>query len=319
MSVSNVIQKQAIVPVSMSRHRFDRVAADLFPEFSRARLQQWIQSGELTIDGQLQAPKFKVDTGAILRLNAVPETLTDSPEDIPLEIIFEDESVLVLDKHDGLVVHPGAGNRNGTLLNALLHHCPRLEEVPRAGIVHRLDKRTTGLMVVAKTLQAQNHLVKELQDRHVKRIYEALVYGVIVRPGKVEAAVGRHRTQRTKMSVRDDGKDAVTHYRSLEQFQRYSHVELSLQTGRTHQIRVHMQHLGNPLIGDPTYGGHFRHPPGNQENELVSALHSFPRQALHARRLSFVHPSSGEECEFESILPDDMAELLVLLRQYASA
>jgi len=317
MKDSNVIQDQAIVPATMSRLRFDRVAADLFPEFSRARLQQWIQSGELTINGQVKVPKYKVDVGAVLVLSATPETLDNAAEDIPLNILYEDEQILVLDKPDGLVVHPGAGNRDGTLLNALLHHCPRLDEIPRAGIVHRLDKRTTGLMVVAKTLSAQNYLVRELQQRQVKRIYEALVYGVIVRPGKVEAPIGRHKTQRTKMSIRDDGKDAVTHYRSLEVFERYSHVELSLQTGRTHQIRVHMQHLGFPLIGDPTYGGHFRHPPGKEESDLVKGLLGFPRQALHARRLSFVHPASEENCEFESPLTEDMADLLGLLRTHA--
>ncbi|MFT7091235.1 MAG: 23S rRNA pseudouridine1911/1915/1917 synthase [Candidatus Azotimanducaceae bacterium] len=303
----------------MSRLRFDRVAADLFPDFSRARLQQWIQSGELTLNGQVQVPKYKVDVGAVLVLSATPETLNNVAEDIPLSILFEDEQILVLDKPDGLVVHPGAGNRDGTLLNALLHHCPRLDEIPRAGIVHRLDKRTTGLMVVAKTLQAQNYLVRELQLRQVKRIYEALVYGVIVRPGKVEAPIGRHKTQRTKMSIRDDGKEAVTRYRSLEVFERYSHVELSLQTGRTHQIRVHMQYLGFPLIGDPTYGGHFRHPPGKEQNGLVKGLLEFPRQALHARQLSFVHPASEEICEFESPLTEDMSDLLGLLRTHGRA
>lgn len=317
MKDSNVIQDQATVPATMSRLRFDRVAADLFPEFSRARLQQWIQSGELTINGQAQVPKYKVDVGAVLVLSAIPETLDNLPEDIPLNIVFEDEQILVLDKPDGLVVHPGAGNRDGTLLNALLHHCPRLDEIPRAGIVHRLDKRTTGLMVVAKTLPVQNYLVRELQERRVKRVYEALVYGVIVRPSKVDAPIGRHKTQRTKMSIRDDGKEAVTHYRALEAFERYSHIELSLQTGRTHQIRVHMKHLGFPLIGDPTYGGHFRHPPGKEENPLVKGLLGFPRQALHARHLSFVHPLSEEICEFESPLAEDMAELLGLLRVHA--
>lgn len=315
-----MIQDQAIVPVSMSRLRFDRVAADLFPEYSRARLQQWIHSGELTINGETQAPRFKVDAGSKLVLKATPEVLEDEAEDIPLHILFEDEDVLVLDKPDGLVVHPGAGNRVSTLLNALLHHCPELEAIPRAGIVHRLDKRTTGLMVVAKTLPSQHHLVKELQERRVKRIYEALVYGVIVRPGHVDAPMGRHRTQRTKMSIRQDGKEAITHYRTLETFDRYTHVELSLETGRTHQIRVHMQHIGHPLIGDATYGGHFRQPPHDErieENPLADGLRQFPRQALHARHLSFEHPRSHEPMTFTSPLAEDMEKLLLLFKENA--
>lgn len=311
------IQQKAIVPLSLARQRFDRVAADLFPEFSRARLQQWIQTGELTIDGSSQAPKFKVNAGAELVLSAVPEVLEDQAEDIALDVVFEDESVMVINKPAGLVVHPGAGNRTGTLLNALLHHCPTLEVVPRAGIVHRLDKNTTGLMMVAKTLQAQAQLVSELQERNVSRIYEAIVYGVLQRPGTVDAAIGRHHTQRTRMAVRPDGKPAVTHYKTLKAYDRYSHVELSLETGRTHQIRVHMQHIGYPLVGDPTYGGHFRSPPAKPQDQhaeaLGLALKSFPRQALHARRLSFAHPSSGEPLEFIAPLTDDMVGLLNLL------
>ncbi|MFN3237663.1 MAG: 23S rRNA pseudouridine(1911/1915/1917) synthase RluD [Pseudomonadales bacterium] len=310
------IEQQAVVPANLARQRFDRVAADLFPDFSRARLQQWIQSGELTLNGATQQPKFKVHAGAQLRISALPETIEDEAEPIPLEIVFEDSAVLVLNKPSGLVVHPGAGNRTGTLLNALLHHCPDLEGVPRAGIVHRLDKNTTGLMVVAKTLPAQNHLVAELQARRVSRIYEALVYGVLTRPGSVDVAIGRHHTQRTKMTVRTDGKPAVTHYRALHLFTRYSHMELALETGRTHQIRVHMQHLGYPLIGDPTYGGHFRAPPGQTLDESGESLKNFPRQALHARRLSFPHPDSGEDMSFAAELPADMAQLLKVLHEF---
>lgn len=311
------IEQQAIVPANLARLRFDRVAADLFPEFSRARLQQWIQSGELTMDGGVHQPKQKVNAGAVLEINAVPEVLEDAAEDLPLEIVFEDEAVLVLNKPAGLVVHPGAGNRTGTLLNALLHHEPELEVIPRAGIVHRLDKNTTGLMVVAKTLQAQNHLVAELQERRVSRIYEALVYGVLERPGSVDVAIGRHQTQRTKMAVRSDGKSALTHYKAIELYDCYTHVELRLETGRTHQIRVHMQHLGFPLIGDPTYGGHFRSPPGKELDDLGEALRTFPRQALHARRLSFLHPERDETVKFEAALPDDMSDLLTMLATYA--
>lgn len=307
------IQEKAIVPINLARMRFDRVAADLFPEFSRGRLQQWIQSGELTIDGVSQAPKFKVNAGAVLVIDAIPEVLDDFAEEIPLDIIYEDEEVLVINKPAGLVVHPGAGNRTGTLLNALLHHCGDLEAIPRAGIVHRLDKNTTGLMVVAKTLPAQNHLVAELQDREVSRVYEAIAYGVLKRPGFVEAPMGRHRTQRTKMSVRDDGKSALTHYKAIKTYSRYTHLELSLETGRTHQIRVHMQHLGYPLVGDPTYGGHFRSPPGVDLSPLAIALRDFPRQALHARRLSFLHPNGDEEVSFEVPLPNDMVELIGIM------
>jgi len=313
------IEHDARVSIELSLRRLDHVAAALFPQYSRSRLQQWIDSGELTVDGENRKPKYKVSAGAMLRIAAQPELSSNSPEAIALDIVYEDAAVLVVNKAAGLVVHPGAGNQGGTLLNALLHHDADLEAVPRAGIVHRLDKDTTGLMVVAKTLSSQNRLVQQLQDRTVKRVYEAVTYGVIGQSGTVDAPIGRHSHNRTRMSIQTGGREAITHYRPLRQFKHFSHLELSLETGRTHQIRVHMQHLRHPLIGDPTYGGTFRQPPGQSNAELVDYVRSFPRQALHARQLSFVHPDTGQAPSFTADLPDDMGRLLELLLQHESS
>ncbi len=296
----------------MAYDRLDQAVVALFPQYSRSRLQTWIRSGELVVDGQPGKSKDKVLGGELVEIDATTESIADEAEDIPFEIIFEDESVLVVNKRAGLVVHPGAGNPRGTLLNALLHHLPVLSEIPRAGIVHRLDKDTTGLMVVAKTLLSQKGLVEQLQQHTVRRLYEAIVYGTPPHHGSVNASIERHPVHRTRMAVRDDGKKAITHYRILHSFSCHTHMEFSLETGRTHQIRVHMQHLGFPLVGDAVYGGQFRQPKVRDEL-LSSSLRSFGRQALHARELSFRHPVSNAVIEFRIPLPGDISALLSTL------
>jgi len=308
------IKHQGIVPEDLAFDRLDQVAAVMFPQYSRSRLQTWIKAGELRVDGRAAKPRDKVNSGDLIQIDAIATTIEDKAEDIPLEIVFEDDAILVINKPAGLVVHPGAGNREGTLLNALLHHCPRLNEIPRAGIVHRLDKDTTGLMVVAKSLASQTSLVVQLRAREAKRIYHAVVYGVPHRNGSVNAAIGRHPVHRTRMAVRPDGKEAITRYRVIQPFKVHSHMEFSLETGRTHQIRVHMQHLGYPLVGDPVYGGHYRKPQGDRE-ELALRLRNFKRQALHAKELSFIHPASDEEVKFVAELPEDLSSLIKLLNK----
>ena len=276
--------------------RVDAVAADLFPQYSRAVLQGWIRSGELTLDGARVKPSKKVSGGESLAIDAEVETLDLTAEEMTLNILFEDESVLVLDKPAGLVVHPGAGNRSGTLLNGLLGYDSNLALLPRAGLVHRLDKDTTGLMVVAKTSESYYRLVAMMAGREVSREYEAIVHGVCPEEGTVDAPVGRHRTQRTKMAVSNRGKEAVTHFRTLGRPGRFTHLRVKLETGRTHQIRVHMQHIGFPLVGDPVYGRK-----GGPE---------FYRQALHARRLAFQHPITGRGLRFDQPLPEELEILL---------
>lgn len=306
------ILRSATVPDGAALQRLDRVASELFPEFSRSRLQTWIRAGELTVDGELRRPKDKLAGGEELELDASLVEVSFGPEPVPLAVIHEDPAFVVIDKPVGLVVHPGAGNLTGTLMNGLLHRYPELGSISRAGIVHRLDKDTSGLLVVARTLQAQNVLVQQLQAHEVSRQYEAVVYGKLERAGRVDLAIARNPDNRLKMSVQSTGKRAVTHYRVLEAFPEHTHVGLALETGRTHQIRVHMQKLGFPLVGDNVYGGGFREPV-NKDERLVSALRGMPRQALHARRLAFAHPSTGAEVEFESALPEDMARLLAVL------
>ncbi|MBS1190228.1 MAG: ribosomal large subunit pseudouridine synthase [Rhodocyclaceae bacterium] len=297
-----------IVPDKLAGRRLDQVLAELLPQHSRNRLQAWVRDGRVQIDGAPESePKRKLRGGETLLVStaADEQSLAEEPEDIPLSIVFEDESILVIDKPAGLVVHPGSGNWSGTLMNALLHHVPQAERVPRAGIVHRLDKETSGLLVVAKTLEAQTDLVRQLQARTVKRQYLALASGVLERDGKVEAPVGRHPVQRVKMAVVAEsrgGKPAVTRYRVLERFARCTLVECSLETGRTHQIRVHMAHLQHPLVGDPVYG---------KEDRRLPPFH---RQALHAARLGLIHPLTGQAMQWEAPLPADMQELLEKLR-----
>ncbi|HCU1959010.1 TPA: 23S rRNA pseudouridine(1911/1915/1917) synthase RluD [Pseudomonas aeruginosa] len=313
--MSDMIQRAAEVPFELGGQRLDQIAAQLFPEHSRSRLAGWIKDGRLTVDGAVLRPRDIVHSGAQLVLGAEQEAQGEwLAQDIELEIVYEDEHILVIDKPAGLVVHPAAGHQDGTLLNALLYHVPDIANVPRAGIVHRLDKDTTGLMVVAKTLEAHTKLVAQLQARSVSRIYEAIVIGVITSGGTIDAPIGRHGVQRQKMAVVDAGKVAVSHYRVLERFRAHTHTRVKLETGRTHQIRVHMSHIGYPLVGDPVYGGRFRIPPVASQT-LVQTLREFPRQALHARFLELDHPATGVRMKWESPLPEDFLWLLSLLRQ----
>jgi len=307
------ISLQAEVPHEQSGKRLDQIAAYLFPDYSRARLQSWIKQGQLLVNGKQLRPRDKLKEGDNLVVAAELEA-TDAwdAEPLPLNIVYEDEHLLVLNKAAGTVVHPAAGNYSGTLLNGLLHHCPGLQELPRAGIVHRLDKDTTGLMVVAKTLQSHAYLVDLLQERNISREYEAVVQGVLTGGGTVDVPIGRHPVNRKKQAVNANGKHAVTHYRVAKRFRAHTHVHVKLETGRTHQIRVHMAHINHSLVGDPAYGGRFQVPAASTP-ELSEALRNFRRQALHAARLSFVHPASSEEMAWEAPLPDDMQALLVTL------
>ena len=309
-----------IVPGDCAGMRFDQVLAKLLPEYSRSRLQEWIAAGQASLDGAAVAAKQKVWGGEaiVVQPQAHPAELPHQAEDIALDIVYEDDALLVVNKQAGLVVHPGSGNWEGTLLNALLHHAPQLEGVPRAGIVHRLDKDTSGLLVVAKTLIAQTALVRQLQARSVKREYLALVWGELRHGGKVDAPIGRHPTQRVKMAVLETGKPAVTHYQAEEKFpaastgsgQGCTLLRCRLETGRTHQIRVHLTSIGHPLVGDSVYLK------GTQKclPQLRDLLHGFSRQALHATRLALEHPDSGEVMEWHAPLPQDMRQLLQQMR-----
>lgn len=305
---------EAQVPEELLGSRLDLAAASLFPDYSRGRLQAWIRSGALTVDGQPAKAKQKLAGGE--RLILVPEEEPQGewlPEDLPLDIVFEDDQLLVINKPAGLVVHPAAGNPTGTLLNALLHHSPDLANLPRGGIVHRLDKDTTGLMVVARTLPAHQSLVAQLQARTVGRQYQAVAMGRVLRNGSVNAPIGRHPRQRKKMAVvSHGGKPAVTHYEVLKLFPGHSYLKLKLETGRTHQIRVHMAHIGHPLVGDATYGGR-KKLAGSASHRLIEAIRQLGRQALHAARLELRHPASGEQRVWEAPLPADFQELLAAL------
>ena len=311
---------EAAVPMESAGRRFDQVLAELFPDFSRSRLTEWVKSGDALLDGRQVKPKEAVRGGEPVTLSVRLETETHAqPEAIALDVLHQDEDVLVINKPAGLVVHPGAGNPRGTLVNALLHLDPKLAELPRAGIVHRLDKDTSGLMVVARTLRAHTSLVEQLSGRAVHRQYLAVVQGTMVAGNTVDAAIGRHPTDRVRMAVlKDGGRDAVTHYRVREKFRAHTLVECRLETGRTHQIRVHMAHVRHPIVGDPLYGGAFRLPKGATE-ALVARLQGFRRQALHAEKLSFVHPASGEMLTLEAPMPADMLALVQDLREDTAA
>jgi len=307
--------REALVPDEAAGRRFDAVLAELFPEYSRSRLAAWIKSGDVLLDGQTVRPRDPLRGGERVTLAAVQEIQTEAaPEDIPLDILYEDDDVFVLDKPAGLVVHPGAGNHTGTLVNALLFRDPELAALPRAGIVHRLDKDTSGVMVVARTLPAHTGLVAQLSAREVHRQYLAVVVGALVSGGTANAPIDRHPRDRLRMAVRDDGKDAVTHYRLRERFRAHTALECRLETGRTHQIRVHMQHQRHPIVGDPLYGGPLKLPKGASET-LTTTLRGFGRQALHAETLEFAHPVGGQPVRASAPVPADMIELLRALRE----
>ena len=295
--------------------RLDQTLAELFPEYSRSRLKTWIEADLVKLNDRItNIPREKVLGGEKIEITVEVEDETRfEPENIPLNIVYEDDDIIVINKPKDLVVHPGAGNPNGTVLNALLYHYPPIAEVPRAGIVHRLDKDTTGLMVVAKTIPAQTKLVRDLQKRKITREYEAVASGIMTKGSTVDQPMARHATKRTLMAVHPMGKPAVTHYRIMENYRNYTRLRLRLETGRTHQIRVHMAHIAHPLLGDQTYGGRPR-PPKNASEDFMEVLRNFKRQALHAVMLRLAHPITGETMEWYAPLPDDFVELLNALK-----
>ena len=305
----------ASIPLDMAGRRLDQALAGLFPDFSRSRLSAWIKSGAVLLDGAIAVPRRIVRGGEEVVLSVRMEREIGAlAQDIALDIRYEDAEVIVVNKPAGLVVHPGAGNHDGTLQNALLFHDPKLAQIPRGGIVHRLDKDTSGLMVVARTLRAHTALVAQLSKREVHRQYAAIVYGSMIAGGRVDAPLGRHPHDRLKQAVREDGRDAITHYRVRERFRAMTLVECRLETGRTHQIRVHMAHVRHPLVGDSQYGGLLKLPKAASPG-FVAALRAFKRQALHAERLEFAHPKSGKAIAVEAERPADMERLIAALRE----
>ncbi len=303
-----------VIPAALAGQRLDRALAALFPDYSRTRIKDWIERGTVLIDGHPARPRDAVRGGEEVALRVpATEPARWQAQPLALEVIYEDPDLIVIDKPAGIVVHPGAGNPDGTLANAVLALDPGLAALPRAGVVHRLDKDTSGLLVVARTPRAHAALIRQLQARTVQREYEAVVSGALVAGGTVDAPIGRHPRERTRMAVVHAGREAVTHYRVAQRFRAHTHVRVSLTTGRTHQIRVHMAHIGHPVVGDPVYGGRLRLPAGAGE-ALREALRGFRRQALHASRLSLVHPSTAEQMSWRSPLPEDMQNLIAALR-----
>jgi 23S rRNA pseudouridine1911/1915/1917 synthase len=310
---AQTLELSLTIPHEQAGQRLDQALAALLPDYSRSRLKAWIESGEVRVDGTAMRPRDKVFGGEAVLIKAqLPEESRAAPQAIPLVLVHEDKHVFVVDKPAGLVVHPGAGNPDQTLQNALLALDPKLAALPRAGIVHRLDKDTSGLLIVARTLPAHTALVRMIGDRDVHREYEAICRGVMTAGGTVDAPIDRHPTDRVRMAVRDGGREAVTHYRVIKRFRAHTHVRVQLETGRTHQIRVHLAHAGFPIVGDKVYGGRLTLPKGVSET-LRQALREFPRQALHAARLQFDHPVTGKPVECVSPLPADMRGLLDLL------
>jgi 23S rRNA pseudouridine1911/1915/1917 synthase len=313
------IQLTLTIPSEAGGQRLDQVLSELISEYSRTRIKTWIESGEILVNGVQLRPKDKVVGGERVDVNAVlPDAVAVAPELIDLELAFEDRHLVIINKPAGLVVHPGAGNSAGTLQNALLHFDPKLAQLPRGGIVHRLDKDTSGLLVVARTLESHTALVRALEAREIEREYEAVCLGVMTGGGSVDAPIGRHPVDRLRQAIREDGRESVTHYRVLHRYRGHTHIRLQLETGRTHQIRVHMAHIHYPLVGDRVYGGRLLLPKGASP-ELIDALRAFKRQALHAARLAFEHPVTGKPVDVTAELPTDMKELLAALSKDAKS
>lgn len=292
------------IPPEMVGYRLDKALAELCPSYSRGRLQQWIRDGYVLVNNSPSRAKNKLQGGEDIKIaTQITKEVPWQAQKLPLNILYEDEDLLIINKPAGIVVHPGAGNPDNTLVNALLYYAPELEQIPRAGIIHRIDKDTSGLLVVARSLTAHADLVQKLQNREFIREYEAIVNGVMVAGNTIEAPIGRHPTQRLRMAVVENGKPAITHYRIIERYRSHTHISVKLETGRTHQIRVHMAYKRYPLLGDPVYGGR------------LYRFKNFKRQALHAASLGFNHPNSGEFMQWTASLPDDMLNLLAELKQ----
>jgi len=308
--MSEYIEINTVIRDEMSGKRLDQALAELLPVHSRARLQGWIREGFVHIDKKQLRPRDKVHGGEQVEIRAKFESqLSAAPEDISLEIVFEDEYLIIINKPAGLIVHPGAGNPQHTLMNALLHHDQQLEQVARAGIVHRLDKDTTGLLVIARTPQSHTFLVNQLQERKIHREYVTIVSGIMTAGGTIEQPIGRHPKNRTKMAVVKNGRPSTTHYRIIKKYQHHTQLQVNLETGRTHQIRVHMTWLHYPIIGDPVYGSKKQLVKGMDPN-LANFITAFPRQALHARAIQLLHPQSNEMMAWQAPIPEDMTELI---------
>lgn len=305
------------IPEILGNHRLDVALSQLFSDYSRNQIQQWIRGGSVRINNQvIHKPRHVVSAGQTVTIDAeIQENTTWEAQEIPLTIVYEDDALMIINKPIGLIVHPGAGNPDHTLVNALLHHAPALAAVPRAGVIHRLDKDTSGLLVIAKTLPAHNALIKQMQAREITREYRAVVHGYIISGGTIDLPMGRHSTQRTKMAIKAHGKEAITHYRVIEHFREHTLLSIKLETGRTHQIRVHFSHYNYPLVGDPTYGkrGQYQYPELSEAAQ--SALKGFHHQALHAYKLGLTHPISQRYLEWKAPIPDDMEALILALRE----
>ncbi len=308
-----------IIPDDLDGQRLDRALTQMFPQYSRSRYQEWIGNDLVRVNGAPMKQKGRIKSGDVVEIEVVTEeNQAWTAEPIPLCVIDEDDALLVIDKPAGLVVHPGAGNPGGTLLNALLHHYPSLAKVPRAGIIHRIDKDTSGLLVIAKTVASHTALVRQLQDRKFHRVYQAIVRGILPAGGTIEGDIGRHPSKRTRMAVISAGKPAITHYRVVKRYRAHSQLSVKLETGRTHQIRVHMAHIRHPIVGDPVYGGQVRFPAGISA-PLRAVLASFRRQALHAAELGLTHPENGQEMRWHSKSPNDIQNLITALEEDVTA